>query len=165
MNIFTHRGVWDEHSRQSPILRFLEKYQHHIDSIDIRSTPWSKFYSCDAIFHNTRGDVWISGSHIWRKIAALFEPFDRIFHEVIELRVIPEEDGKYVAYTEFLTHFRLKGDKNEVTAPRFFVFIVGAAEDGEGTDGLVIHELSVFWDTGILTRHIEGNKKKLERKG
>ncbi|CZR53008.1 uncharacterized protein PAC_02886 [Phialocephala subalpina] len=151
MSTFTHRGPWDSHSRQSPTLRFLETYIRNVDSLDVTTCPWSKFYSPDAIFHDARGDVYISGSHIWTWLERIFSPFEGLLHEVIELRVIPEEDGRNVVYGEFLTHFRLKGDKHEVTAPRFFVFIVGDAEGGKGTDGLQIYEASVFWDTGILT--------------
>lgn len=160
MSIFTHRGPWDEHSRQSSILRFLEKYQAQIDALDVKSVPWSKFYTRDAIFHDTRGDVWISGSHIWRKLTSVIEPFDRLLHEVVELRVIPEEDGRYVVYAEYLTHFRFKGDRREVVAPRFFVFIVSEAEREEGTDGFQIVEASGFWDTGILDRYLQEKKRK-----
>jgi hypothetical protein len=160
MSIFTHRGPWDSHSRQSKILQFLEKYQSQIDTLDVKFIPWSRFYTSDAIFHDTRGDVWITGSHIWRKITTLLEPFESLFHEVVELRVIPEEEGKYVVYGEYLTHFRFRGDRKEVTAPRFFVYIVGEAEVGGGFDGLQIHEGSVFWDTGILERHVQEEKRK-----
>ncbi|KAF8856523.1 hypothetical protein BDZ45DRAFT_675508 [Acephala macrosclerotiorum] len=164
MSVFTHRGPWDSHSRQSPILLFLETYLHTVDSLDVTTYPWSKFYSSSAIFHDTRGDVYISGSHIWTWLSRILSPFEKLLHEVIELRVIPEEDGRNIIYGEFLTHFWLKGDKREVVAPRFFVFIVGETEggEGEGMDGLQIYEASVFWDTGILTRYIEEKKKKGE---
>lgn len=162
MSIFTHRGPWDSHSRQSPTLLFLETYIRTVDSLDVTTYPWSKFYSSSAIFHDARGDVYISGSHIWTWLSRIFSPFEKLLHEVIELRVIPEEDGRNVVYGEFLTHFWLKGDKREVVAPRFFVFIIGDTEGGEGMDGLQIYEASVFWDTGILTRYVEQKKRREE---
>ncbi|KAE8445508.1 hypothetical protein EG329_013398 [Mollisiaceae sp. DMI_Dod_QoI] len=165
MSIFTHRGPWDEHSRQSRTLRFLEKYLQQIDSLNIAAHPWSAFYSQDALFHDTRGDVYISGDHIWTWLRRNFSPFEKSLHEVIELRVIPDEDGKHVVYGEFLTHLRLKEDKHDVVAPRFFVFIVGRADSGKGTDGLQIREASVFWDTGVMTRHVEEKKKRQREKG
>lgn len=165
MSIITHRGPWDLHSGKFLILRFLEEYQRHIDSLSILSTPYSKFFSPDAIYHDTRGDVWISGSHIWRKLSKDFEPFDRLVHEVIELRGIEEEDGKFVVYGQYLTYFRLKGEKNEIIAPRFFVWTIGEAEEGMGTDGYQIFEESVFWDTGLLVRQMEENKKQDTRMG
>jgi hypothetical protein len=162
MSIFTHHGPWNDHSRQSPTLRFIEKYINRIDSLDLSSTPSSAFYSPFAELHDTNGDVYTSGPHIWGCLKRLFTPFDRINHDVIEIRVVPDGSGKDVVYAQFLTRFRLRGDEEEVVAPRFFVFSVGEAEaEGlGGTDGLQIFELRVFWDTGILGRYVTERKRR-----
>jgi hypothetical protein len=48
--------------------------------------------------------------------------FEKIQHEVVECRVVEEEEQeeerRCVVYAEFLTHFRLKGDEDEVVARR-----------------------------------------------
>lgn len=95
----------------------------------------------------------------------LFAPFSRIYHEVVELRVVPStDDGRDVAYGEFLTHFWLRGDNEEVVAPRFFVWTLGEAVDGAGTEGLQFLETRCFWDTGILGRHVtERNRRAAGR--
>ena len=154
-------------SRQSRILRFVEKYTLRIDSLHLSSTPSTTFYSSLAIFHDHKGDAHLGGSAIWQKMQHLFAPFSMIYHEVVEIRVVPCPDGRDTVYAEFLTHFWLKGDGpngEEIVAPRFFVWTVGDAEEGEGTEGLQFLEVRLFWDTGILGRHVtERNRRMRER--
>ena len=75
--------------------------------------------------------------------------------------MLPDEEGKVVVYAQFLTYFRLRGDEEEIVAPRFFVITVGGS-DGiyEGTDGLQIYDVRLFWDTGILGRYVTERKKR-----
>jgi hypothetical protein len=160
MSIFTHHGPWNDHSRQSPTLRFLEKYTKTIDSLDLTSTPSSKFYAPFAKFYDTKGDIHSSGPYIWDCMKRLFTPFDRVRHEIVEVRIVPGEGGEDVVYAQFLTHFRLRGDEDEIVAPRFFVFSVGETEGGEGTEGLQLFEVRLFWDTGILGRYVTERKRR-----
>jgi len=160
MSIFTHHGPWNEHSRQSPSLRFLEEYSKTIDSLDLSSTPSSKFYAPFAKFHDPKGGVCISGRDIWDSMKRLFTPFDRVNHELIEARVVQDGSGKDVVYAQFLTHFRLRGDEEEILAPRFFVYTVGKADGGEGMDELQLYEVRLFWDTGILGRYVTERKRR-----
>jgi hypothetical protein len=84
-----------------------------------------------------------------------------IHHDLVEARVVPDESGKSVVYAHLSTHFRLRGDTEEVVAPRFFVITVGeAAGIYEGTDGLQIYDVRLFWDTGILARFVTERKKR-----
>jgi hypothetical protein len=121
------------------------------------------------MFHDHKGDAHLGGSAIWDKMQRLFAPFSRMYHEVVEIRVVPSssgalDGGRGVVYGEFLTHFWLKGDSEEVVAPRFFVWTVGEAVDGAGTEGLQFVEARLFWDTGILGRHVtERNRKAKEQ--
>ena len=162
MSSFTHRGPWDAHSQKSRALNFIEKYSTKVDSLDLSSTPSNAFYAPFAIFHDTKGDVHITGPQIWEWMKRLFSPFSEIKHEVVELRVMPDSEGRDIVYGEFLTHFRLRGEEDEIVAPRFFVFTVGEAEGGAGTDGLQIHEVRLFWDTGIIGRYVTERKKREE---
>ena len=162
---FVHHGPWDSHSRQSQALRFIEKHTLLIDSLNLTSTPSTTFYSPLAMLHDNKGDAHLGGSAIWTRMQRLFAPFSRIYHEVVELRVVPSPgDGRDVVYGEFLTHFWLRGDNDEVVAPRFFVWTLGEAVDGAGTEGLQFLETRSFWDTGILGRHVtERNRRAAGR--
>jgi hypothetical protein len=163
---FAHQGPWDAHSRQSRVLRFIEKYVLKVDSLDLASTPSTTFYSPLAILHDNKGDAHLGGSAIWQGIQRLFAPFSRTFHEVVEIRVVPGADGREVVYGEFLTHFWLKGDSEDIVAPRFFVWTIGEAVDYAGTEGLQFVEARLFWDTGILGRYVtDKNKKEREKRG
>lgn len=84
-----------------------------------------------------------------------------IHHDLVEARVVPDEGGKDVVYAHLLTHFRLRGDTDEIVAPRFFVITIGkAAGIYEGTDGLQIYDVRLFWDTAILARFVTERKKR-----
>jgi hypothetical protein len=157
-----HHGPFNETSRANPTLNFIEKYACTIDSLDLSSTPPSSFFSPFAVYHDTKGDVHISAPQIWSYMARQFVPFSQIRHAVQEIRVVPEEEGRDVVYCETLTHFRLHGDEEEIVVPRFFVWVVGKADEGMGTDGRWILETRMFWDTGVIGRYVT-EKKKEER--
>jgi hypothetical protein len=160
---FTHRGPWDTHSRLSPALSFLEQYYQTIDSLSLSSVPSSKFYAQDAIFRGAKGDLSISGPNIWGCMQRNLSTFEKIRHEVVECRVVEEEQEKgrsCVVYAEFLTHFRLNGDEEEVVAPRFFVFRIR----DEGKEGLRIGEVRLFWDTGVLARFVTEKNRSGKRR-
>lgn len=157
---FLHHGPWDVHSRQSRALRFIEKYITTVDSLDLTSTPSSTFYSPLAMLRDNKGDAHLGGAAIWNKVQRLFAPFSCIYHEVVELRVVAGLDGRDVVYGEFLTHFCLRGDEEEVVAPRFFVWKLAEAVDGAGTEGLQLVEARIFWDTGILGRHVTKRQRR-----
>jgi hypothetical protein len=161
MSLFTHTGTWNEHSRRSPTLKFIEKYFSKVDSLDLLSSPSSTFYAPSAVLHDTKGNPHFSGPRIWECMQRLFSPFDMIHHEMVEARVIPDESGTTVVYAQLLTRFRLRGDEEEIVAPRFFVITVGkAAGMYEGTDGMQIYDVRLFWDTGILGRYVTERKKR-----
>jgi hypothetical protein len=163
MSVFTHHGIFDAHSRQSRALRFIESYQQKLETLDF-SSPSSDFFAANSIFHNTKGDVYISGPHIWACHAKELVAFDQARHELVEARVVTECEDREVIYGEFVTNFRLKGIPEEIAVPRFMVWIVAAAEQGKGTNGLQIQEASVFWDTGIIDCFIKERKERATEK-
>jgi hypothetical protein len=161
MSLFAHHGPFNEYSRRSPTLKFIEEYFNQVDALDFLSVPSSTFYHPAAILHDTKGNPQSSGPRIWQCMQRLFCPFDMIHHDLVEARVVPDESGKSVVYAHLSTHFRLRGDTEEVVAPRFFVITVGeAAGIYEGTDGLQISDVRLFWDTGILARFVTERKKR-----
>lgn len=128
MSLITHRGPWDAHSRQYKILRFLERYLDTLDEKKIKSTPCTTFFSPNAVFHDTKGDVYLSGSHIWAWMKRLFAPFDSVTHEIVEVRAIPETEERVVVYGEFVRHFKLKNDRTDIVSPMFCIVTIGPAE-------------------------------------
>ncbi|KAL5321728.1 hypothetical protein ACEPPN_009690 [Leptodophora sp. 'Broadleaf-Isolate-01'] len=127
-SLITHRGPWDAHSRQYKSLRFLERYLDTLDESKLKSTPCTTFFSPNAVFHDTKGDVYLSGSHIWAWMKRLFAPFESVTHEIVEVRVIPETEDRVVVYGEFVRHFRMRGDKTDIVSPMFCIVTIGPAE-------------------------------------
>jgi len=163
MASFTFSGPFNSQSRQSPALNFIEKYIAKVDSRDLARTPSSAFYSPVAIFRDTKGDVHIGGEQIWDWLTRLFSPFEKIHHDVVDIRIVPGVEGRDMVYAEFLTHFWLRGEADEMLVPRFFVYTIGKAEPGTGTDGLQFEEVRLFWDTGIIGRFVSERKKRNEQ--
>ncbi|KAG9234329.1 hypothetical protein BJ875DRAFT_17877 [Amylocarpus encephaloides] len=161
---FVHHGPWDERSRSNPTLNFIEKYQTVIDSLRLHDVPFGNFFSSFSTYHDTKGSVHFTGPQIWYWLQQQFSPFERVRHDVVEMRVVREDEGRDVVYGECLTHFTLKGDVHEIVAPRFFVWTIGEAdrERGEGTDGKVIVSCRVFWDTGVIGRYVTERKRERE---
>ncbi|RDL39136.1 Uncharacterized protein BP5553_03476 [Venustampulla echinocandica] len=164
MASFVHHGAWDHRSRQNPALNFIEKYHLLIDNLELRSTPFSSFFAPFAAYHDTKGNTHVTGSHIWAWLSQQCSPFSQIRHDVVEARVVPDEEGRDIVYWECLTHFQLKGDNNEIVVPRFFVWTIGPAPVGEGTDGRQIHKCRVFWDTGVIGRYVTERKREQMRR-
>ncbi|KAH7350985.1 hypothetical protein BKA65DRAFT_499498 [Rhexocercosporidium sp. MPI-PUGE-AT-0058] len=128
MSLITHRGPWDAHSRQYKTLRFLESYLNTLDESKLKSTPCTTFFSPNAVFHDTKGDVYLSGSHIWAWMKRLFAPFELVTHEIVEVRVIPETEERFVVYGEFVRHFKLRDGRANIVSPMFSIVTIGPAE-------------------------------------
>jgi hypothetical protein len=164
MSTFTHHGPWNDHSRQSPTLHFLETYFTALDSLTLPSTPPSKFYSPFATYHDPQSNTYTSSPKIFAYLKRLFTPFDRVHHDVVEVRVVSEGGGKGkdVVYAEFLTRLGFRGDAGEVVVPMFFVYGVEEEEgEGEGEgEGKRICEVRGWWDTGILGRYVTERKRR-----
>lgn len=164
MALFTHSGPFNSKSRENPALNFVEKYIARIDSCDISQTPFSSFYSSTALFRDTNGDVHIGGEQIWNYLTRFSSAFTKSSHEVVQLSVIAEAEGRYIVYAEFLAGFWVRGEEDELRAPRFFVFVIGSsAEVGAGTDGLQLEEVKLFWDTGIIGRFVTERRRRNEK--
>jgi hypothetical protein len=160
---FVHHGPWSPRSRQHRTLRFLESFITAVDSLSVSHIPAATFFSPLAIFHdNNKTSPHLGGASIWERTQRILVPFSHVYHEVVEVRVVPSPDGRDVVYGEFLTHFRLRGDSGgeDIVAPRFFVWTVGEAVDGKGTEGLQIAETRLFWDTGILGRYVTQRNRR-----
>ncbi|TVY42209.1 hypothetical protein LSUB1_G002687 [Lachnellula subtilissima] len=122
MASIVHYGPFDDISRSHPTLNFIEKYCKAIDSLNLASIPASAFLSPFAIFHDTKGNVHLTASHIWQLTARQAAPFSQIRHDIVEVRLVGNGDGegRDVVYCECLAHFRLLGDEDEVLVPSFF---------------------------------------------
>jgi hypothetical protein len=163
MATFTHSGPFNSESRQQPALKFLEKYIEKIDTCDLFGTSSTEFYSSIALFRDTNGQVHVGGDQIWNCLTRFSTAFTKSAHHVVQLTILPEADGKQVVHAEFLTDFWLRGEDDELHAPRFFVFVIGKSEVGTGTDGLQFEEVKLFWDTGIVGRFVTEMRKRSEK--
>lgn len=63
--VTTHRGEWNEVSRQYLALRFIEKYVDAVGLKDRAALQPGKFYAPLAIHHDVKGKALVGGRLIW----------------------------------------------------------------------------------------------------
>ena len=120
------------------------------------------------MFHDTSGVDYVGGEAIWKWIAGLFAPFDKIHMDSKYFLVISKLDGTYVIYAEWLAHFWLTGKKDAITIPRSMVFTLEKAE-GEGNvigfKGLQILDARLYYDRSMLVPFLRKSEQKIEKFG
>jgi hypothetical protein len=145
-----HHGSWDDDTRSNEALRFLEKYTKKVDSGDL-STASHDWYAPSNRFYDADGTTYDGGDAVWSFMKRLFGIAKTIKHDVLEARVISEDSG-YVVTLETITNFTLKNVADpRLAVPRLLEFWIKRSEvSGQGTDGLQIFRLKVWWDKSSL---------------
>jgi hypothetical protein len=145
-----HYGSWDDATRSNEALRFLEKYTKKVDGGDL-STASHDWYAPSNRFYDADGTTYEGGDAVWSFMGRLFGIADAIRHDVLEARVISEDSG-YVVTLETNTNFTLKNVADpHLAVPRLLEFWIKRSEvTGQGTDGLQIFRLKVWWDKSSL---------------
>lgn len=162
---FTHYGIWDQSSRQVPVLSFIEKYSTQVDSLAITG-PFHHWYAPSCNFYNTNGVVYRGGDNIWNWMKDLFGQFKSVHHEVTLVRLfnatepdIAAERAAQWVIMETQAAFITKDQPSSygpIVVPRLLMFLVGKSEvEGQGTDGLQILQAKVWWDSGELGRQLK----------
>jgi hypothetical protein len=131
-------------------LRFLEKYTNKVDGGDL-STASHDWYAPRNRFYDADGTKYDGGEAVWDFMKRLFGIADAIKHDILEARVISAEGGYFVTL-ETITNFTLKNvDDPRLAVPRLLEFWIRQSEvQGQGTDGLQIFRLKVWWDKSSL---------------
>jgi hypothetical protein len=152
-----HRGAWDSSTRKNELFRFIEKYATKVDSGDL-STPFHEWYAPSSQFHDTDGTVYVGGEAIWNFMKRQFGAFASIKHDMVEERAVTRGEHQIVTL-DTITTFVIKDSTNsQVVVPRLLQFQVGKSViEGQGTDGLQIHGLKVWWDRSSLARKLAKN--------
>jgi hypothetical protein len=152
-----HPGPFSPQTRLSPRLRLLETYTATVEaapSHPLSSIPSTRYYLPTATFNNTNGVTYHTSDAIWEWMSTLFAPLEYIHHDNISLteieRNITDADTgeirkQWMLYNEAVRCLRMKGwgGSEEVRIPIFMSFVVEAAEEGVGIDGLGFKEVSI----------------------
>lgn len=151
-----HRGPWDDATRSNEALRFLEKYTNKVDGGDL-STASHDWYAPSSRFHDADGTIYEGGDAVWNFMRRLFGIADKIKHDTLEARVICD-DG-YIVTLETITNFTLKNVADpHLAVPRLLEFWIRKSEAGQGTHGLQIYRLKVWWDKSSLAQKLATRK-------
>jgi hypothetical protein len=162
MESLTHSGPFTPKSRESPVLRFLERYFRLLESLDFTTMATTTFHAPSSEFYDSKGDVTLGREAIWKRIKQLLGPFCYIHHQIVEIRVISMPNQAATVYVELLLRMILKVDTEEIVCPSFCVFKVGEMKMEEAKAGFWIEETKCFWDTGILGRYVTGKRRREE---
>jgi hypothetical protein len=97
---------------------------------------------------------------MWNWMRELFAPFERITHPFEHCVEIANSDGTTLITMRWTRQIWMKGNTGpdaDVKVPMAWSAIVGPAEEGQGTTGLQMKEVWLYWDTGPLMKHMKGD--------
>jgi hypothetical protein len=157
-SIQIHHGSWDAATRTNEALRFLEKYVAMVDSRNL-SKPYLEWFTPDAAFQDADGTIYEGGAAVWDFMGKLFGVADTVTHDILKVKVENDDNGSMVTL-ETITNFMIKNvAEPHLAIPRLLEFSIGkSVADSQGTDGLQIYKLRVWWDKSSLSKKIADAK-------
>jgi hypothetical protein len=135
-----------------PVLQFYPKYTAGFANLE--NTDPTRFYSESSTIAFTDGTTLQGATKIWAFYRQTYGPFTRstgASADLLSLHIISDEaTGTHTLHMEMIRY--LQGHKHEdvVKVPQYFVYTIGKADPGAGTDGLQIKEVRCYYDYGLI---------------
>jgi hypothetical protein len=143
--------------------KFFETYRLAVEA-QAFNTPGlgPRYYSPSVIFHNTNGTIYRGAEQMWEWMRELFAPFERMHHPFEHCVEVANGDGTSLLTMRWVRQIWIKGHTGpepDVSVPMAWSAIVGPAAEGEGqgTGGLQMKEVWLYWDTGPLMKFMKGD--------
>ena len=135
-----------------PAINFYKKYGAAFQT-NLEGTQPTRFYDSDVINYLTtcspggERDAIHGAQNCWNAFLKLYATFERNSYEILTFTVVSDEErGTHVIHMEAITSLHLKHGKGFVRVPQMFVYTIGKAKDGEGTDGLAFKEVRNYYN-------------------
>jgi hypothetical protein len=138
-----------------PILNFYTKYLEAFK--DLFGTDPSRFYSANSLFRFPNGTELRGNTKIWAYYQQVYgNAFKQSPTIPITINITSgESDGVKTLVLE-CTRFLLGPDDEKVAElPQAFVYQIGPADEGAGTDGWQIHEIRCYYELGLIVKAAE----------
>lgn len=140
-------------AREIPAIRFYSAYSeafaNHFDT-----TPSDKFYAASCKMHLTDGSLRTDGAEMWKFFGSLYSAFPKVTRDLLSFIVVSDDDaGTHQIHTQFVTSLHLDASgQRKIDVPQAFVYTLGKADEGKGTEGLQFVELRNYYDRSLIDK-------------
>lgn len=144
-------SAWTAH----PVLEFLANYQqvYNFDFTAIRS---ERFYSKHCLMHLPDASQITGYKDMWDFFNLVYGGYGKVTRDLLSLILVPDGDIERTGKVYIQVHTRLFYDASDesksILVPQSFVYTVGKADEGVGTDGLQFVELRCYYDMSLVKK-------------
>ncbi|KAK1254148.1 hypothetical protein MKX08_008143 [Trichoderma sp. CBMAI-0020] len=132
-----------------PVLAFYAKYVK--DFQDLANTPAEAYYTRDAYINLPHGAFFTGRDRLWdfyRQMYGIFRA--NTIEQFYTLTVVSDAVGTHTLHMEYVRGLHSHDNTTITRVPQVFVYEIGPAAEGEGTDGLQIRGLRCYYDVGLM---------------
>lgn len=139
--------------KDHPVLQFYALYGQKFPKTKEQweTVPFEDWYAKDCQTILVDGTIISGGQESWDYFRNLYARFPKVEREVLSFIVVgDDEKHEYKLHANFNTKLFADGGKRIVEVPQSFVYTVGRADAGKGTDGFQFRELRNYYDLRTL---------------
>jgi hypothetical protein len=136
----------------TPAAKFFKAYGDAVDAAQYNEGVGERFYSPAVVYHNQNNAEYHGATQMWAWMKQLFNQFKKLQHQIHIAREIARPDGTFTLDVRMTRRIWMKSVEGppDVSAPVFWTCTIGPAVEGQGTFGLQMQEVWIFWDTALL---------------
>ncbi|GFP58756.1 hypothetical protein ACSS6W_008530 [Trichoderma asperelloides] len=132
-----------------PVLAFYAKYAK--DFQDLANTAAEAYYTHDAYINLPHGASFTGRDRLWAFYKQLYGIFRaNPIEQFYTLTVVSDAVGTHTLHMEYVRGLHSHDGSSVTRVPQVFVYEIGAATEGEGTDGLQIRGLRCYYDVSLM---------------
>ena len=148
-----HQPIPDLSTSDHPVLQWYATYGR-IFSKELPTIDAERFYSARCLMVLPDYSTIEGGAKMVDFIRSIYLPFHKVERTIRNLTLIPNSQGRgdFELHYEGITTVFPKANGPGIPIPQSFVYVIGTADEGKGTDGFQYHELRNFYDLGLLNR-------------
>jgi hypothetical protein len=136
-------------SSLDPVLAFYVKYALAFG--DLENTDSRRFYSANATLTFPDAMVLQGGARIWAFYRQIYVPFKKSPAECLSLHLDSDDTTSiHMLHVETIRSLYDVDDKLVSTIPQYFIYTIGVADDGAGTDGFQIKGVRCYYDYSLI---------------
>lgn len=136
----------------TPVAKFFKAYADAVDKGEYNQGVGERFYYPTVVYHNQNNVEYQGAIQVWVWMKQLFHQFKKLEHTIHVAREIARSDGTFTLDIRMTRRIWVKNVDGppDVSAPVFWTCTIVPAAEGQGTFGLQMQEVWLFWDTALL---------------
>lgn len=139
-------SAWSSH----PALEFYAKYTKDVKE-NFRTLDPEKYYNARCKMYLTDHSLVEGSDNLWKFVSDLYSKFPKVTRDLITLIVVSDyENETHRLHLEIITSLHAAEDAQPTKIPQSFVYTLGKADEGKGTDGFQVCELRCYYDFSLI---------------